>query len=86
MKKLNLLAYIAFTAASVSLSTQSIAEQNRQSDNRRGPPPEAIEACSGMQSGDSVSFTTPRGDTLTATCETIQGQLVAVPEGHRGKR
>ncbi|GAB2676956.1 hypothetical protein [Aliiglaciecola aliphaticivorans] len=46
------------------------------------PPQEAIEACSGKSEGDEVSFSTPRGDTITATCQTMEDELVAVPEGH----
>lgn len=86
MKTINPLAYLAVLAISLSLSAHTLANQDQQGDGRRGPPPEAIKACSGMQSGDSVTFTTPRGDNLTATCQTIQGQLVAVPEGHRKQR
>ena len=52
---------------------------------RNGPPPEAFEACEGKDVGDSVEFTGRRGETLTATCEERNDQLVAVPEG-RGER
>ena len=38
------------------------------------PPTEAIEACKDKKDGDEVSFVTPRGDTLAATC-----RLIAVP-------
>ena len=47
----------------------------------QGPPPEAIEACEGMAVGDAVSFTGRQGETLEATCQEIEGQIVAVPEG-----
>lgn len=33
-----------------------------QPGGRRGPPPEAIEACADKSEGDTCSFTTPRGD------------------------
>ena len=45
----------------------------------RGPPPEAIAACKGKTAGASVSFTDRRGETLTGTCETINGVLAARP-------
>lgn len=45
-----------------------------------GPPPEAIQACEGKSSGDTVQFQTPRGDTISGTCREMQGQLVAVPQ------
>lgn len=49
----------------------------------QGPPPEAIEACEGKVEGDSVTFKGRRGESLTATCELVDDQLVAVPEGHK---
>ncbi len=51
-----------------------------------GPPEEAFAACEARQSGDRVIFSTPRGDTLEATCEERSGRLVAVPEGHHPGR
>ena len=47
---------------------------------RKGPPPEAIEACKGKQVGDTVEFTGRRGETLEATCKEMDGQLAAVPQ------
>ena len=47
------------------------------------PPKEAIEACVDKAEGDSVTFETRRGDTLTGTCQTIKEQLVAVPDDHK---
>ncbi len=58
---------------------------NGAGKKRNGPPPEAFEACEGKEAGDSVEFTGRRGETLTATCEEQNDQLVAVPEG-RGER
>jgi hypothetical protein len=52
-----------------------------------GPPPEAVEACKDKSEGTVVEITTPRGDTIKATCKQIDGQLVAVPEsGFRGQK
>ncbi len=45
----------------------------------KGPPPEAYEACKEKSEGATVEMTTPRGDTIKATCKLINGQLVAVP-------
>ena len=47
------------------------------------PPQEAIEACADKSEGEVVSFETPRGDQMEATCTLIEEQLVAVPEGHK---
>ncbi len=49
---------------------------------QHGPPPQAaITACEGKQVGDSVTFTGRRGESLSATCRSIEGQMAAVPEG-----
>lgn len=55
------------------------------SKRRKGPPQEAFEACEGKDAGDTVEFAGRRGETITATCEERDDQLVAVPEG-RPKR
>ncbi|PKN16170.1 MAG: hypothetical protein CVU66_01995 [Deltaproteobacteria bacterium HGW-Deltaproteobacteria-23] len=46
----------------------------------RKPPQAAFDACKGKSAGDSVSITTPRGDTITAVCRQLDGQLVAMPD------
>ncbi len=46
-----------------------------------GPPPEAIAACEGKSEGAVVEFTSPRGDKVSATCRSLDGQLVAAPAG-----
>lgn len=47
----------------------------------KGPPQAAIDACAGKSEGDTVRFTTPRGDTVSSVCREIRGELIAVPEG-----
>ena len=49
-------------------------------DKMLKPPQEAIEACASSSENSQVSFETPRGDTLEATCKMIEGELVAVPD------
>lgn len=66
----------------IFISTQVVAENKK----RRGPPPEAFEACEDKSEGDTVSITTPHGDTIDATCKLMKEQLVAVPERGRGPR
>lgn len=46
-----------------------------------GPPPEAIAACQGQAVGAKVSFRGRRGETLTGTCESVDGVLAARPDG-----
>lgn len=52
----------------------------------QGPPPEAIAACKEKAVGDTVQFSGRRGKTIEATCQEIEGQVVAVPEGMEGGR
>ncbi len=65
----------------VMLSATAYAK--RGGGREQGPPPEAIKACEGKQEGASVTFTGRRGESLSATCKMVDGQLVAVPQGHR---
>jgi Spy/CpxP family protein refolding chaperone len=56
---------------------------------QKGPPQEAIDACKDMSEGDTVQFTSPRGEPVSGICRDIRGGMVAVPEGgfhgrHRG--
>lgn len=51
----------------------------RGSGGRGGPPPEAIAACRNMSEGTAVTFKSPRGDTISAICKQMGGQLAAVP-------
>ncbi len=67
-------------------NSQMNSQGNSQRGEQNGPPQEAIDACDGKSDGDSVSFETPHGDTVSGTCAEINNQLVAVPEnGRRGK-
>jgi len=47
---------------------------------RREPPPEAFTVCVGKSEGAAVSITTPRNETLNATCRMFNGKLAAAPE------
>ena len=58
---------------------------------RHGPPPEAYTACEGKSAGDKAEFESPRGDTVTGTCEQEGDRLVLRPDnpperGGRGGR
>ncbi len=49
----------------------------------QGPPPEAIEACSGLAEGDACSFSGPRGN-VEGTCivpPRDEETLACAPEG-----
>lgn len=56
---------------------------------RRGPPPEAIEACAAAEAQAACGFVSRRGDDIAGTCQEKREQLVCVPEGGppgRGRR
>ncbi len=56
---------------------------------RNGPPPEAYAACEGKSAGDSAQFVSPRGETVTGTCELEGDRLVLRPDrqnARSGKR
>ncbi len=76
----------------LSISSLAFASDDREEGgDRRGhePPRVALEACSETEETEACSFEGRRGEELTGTCETIQGQLACVPEGrrrdHRGR-
>ena len=47
---------------------------------QQGPPPEAFTACEGKKAGDKAEFTSPRGDTVSGTCEQDGDKLVLRPD------
>jgi hypothetical protein len=64
-------------------STVASAQPDQQSGKRRGPPPEAIEACADQAEGAACSFSGHRGD-ITGTCiipPKDQDELACAPEG-----
>ena len=46
----------------------------------QGPHQQSINACVGKQAGDTVQWTTPRGNTVSAICQEFDGKLAARPE------
>jgi hypothetical protein len=52
---------------------------------RRGPPPEALDACSSSVTGQECSFE-GRRHTVTGTCETRHEEMVCVPEHMRNEK
>ena len=69
-----LAAFIAFG----SFGNGVLAQQ--QGRRHQGPPPEAYTACEGKSEGDTAEFVSPRGDTVTGTCEMERDRLVLRPE------
>lgn len=51
----------------------------------QGPPKEAFDACAGKKAGETVRFTTPRGDNVAAVCREFDGKLAAAPAMGHGR-
>lgn len=84
MKKNKMKTELAILLIAVMIPIAACANsKGERGGNRQGPPPEAIAACENMNEGDSVTFKGRRGESLKATCKSMNGQLAAVPEGHR---
>ena len=49
------------------LATSAPAGSDKKSGKRRGPPPQAIEACAEQEEGGACTFTGRRGD-VSGTC------------------
>lgn len=60
----------------------SAAQAQDRGRRQHGPPPEAYAACEGKSEGDTASFESPHGDTVTGTCvqERNGDQLVLRPD------
>lgn len=66
-------------AANVHAQSNDDGERER---GHRGPPAEALEACSAAIQGDTCSFEGRRGEALQGTCETPGDKPLACrPEG-----
>jgi len=60
-----------------------------EKDKRRGPPPEAVEACEAQSVGYTCSFMSPQGDVIEGVCEIMPGDIIAClpdnrPPHHKG--
>ena len=79
----NSLKAITVSTLLVLMPLTACGKGNDRGGRPQGPPPEAIEACEGKAVGDAVSFTGRRGESLEATCQEYEGQLIAVPDNKR---
>jgi hypothetical protein len=84
----------------VGLSGVASAQDSGQRGERRGPPPEAVEACDGKVGGEACTFTGRRGEAVEGQCFTpdeerplacrperpLDGPPGPPPEGERGQR
>ncbi|MCA9990159.1 MAG: hypothetical protein KDE29_04060 [Anaerolineales bacterium] len=59
-------------------SPDGLSDPNGSQPPGRVPPPQAIAACTTLSTGDSCTFTSPRG-TETGTCQSVQNQRACAP-------
>jgi hypothetical protein len=63
-----------------NLSKPDDAGQKQGAPPGRKPPPGAFTACEGKNVGDSAQDVSPRGDTVTGTCQDFNGTLALRPD------
>ena len=73
-----------FSALFVLSSMQNTSFARGGGRQHHGPPPEAYTACEGKSEGDTASFESPHGDTVTGTCEQDGDRLVLRPDNPPG--
>jgi hypothetical protein len=85
---------ITFIGILIAVNAWGSDSSSQENDQRRhqGPPPEAYSACEGKSAGDTAEFVSPRGETVTGTCEMERDSDRLVlrpdnpPEGDSGGR
>ena len=73
-----------FSAFFVLSSMENTSFAQDSGRRRHGPPTEAYTACEGKSEGDTASFESPRGDTVTGTCVQDGDRLVLRPDNPPG--
>jgi hypothetical protein len=85
-----IIALLAILFATSAFGKDTSSQEN--SRRNQGPPPEAYCACEDKSEGDTSEFISPRGDTVTGTCEQERdGNRLVLrpdnpPEGDSGGR
>ena len=74
------LAILTLTFLVLPVQASSAQERKPRPGGPPGPPPEAYTACEGKTEGDTAEFVSPRGDTVTGTCEVEGDRLVLRPD------
>ncbi|MCP5326478.1 MAG: hypothetical protein H7A09_09180 [Oceanospirillaceae bacterium] len=80
---MKLMPYLCLTCVLFGSASAFAKQPQNQGGNPPQPPQEAFTACEGKSAGDSITITTPRGDSMQATCEDFNGTLAARPSGSR---
>ena len=71
-------ALLSICCTTTAFGADTALKQNR--GRRQGPPPEAYTACKDKTAGDTAQFVSPRGDTVSGTCEQEGNRLVLRPD------
>ncbi|CAN2041952.1 conserved exported hypothetical protein [Candidatus Magnetomoraceae bacterium gMMP-15] len=72
---------IVIVLLGILFSVNAFGNDTQQRGRRHhGPPPEAYTACEDKTAGDKAEFISPRGDTVTGTCEEEGDRLVLRPD------
>lgn len=64
--------FIIITLTGILITANAFGSNSSSRETGRrnqGPPPAAYCACEGKSAGDTAEFVSPRGDTVTGTCE-----------------
>ncbi|MFW2403926.1 MAG: hypothetical protein ACN4GT_04095 [Gammaproteobacteria bacterium] len=86
LKNLTLLAMLALVGATAAYAESNDSGYGQQRQARRGPPPQALEACEALIEGDACSFTGRNDEVLNGTCFSPREDILACrPEGHEGR-
>jgi hypothetical protein len=62
------LAFLPVITALMLLASGALAQESGKKRGHRGPPPEAIEACTGAEVGQVCEFTGGRGEAVSGSC------------------
>ena len=83
---LTLVATIALLVAAAAHAEPDESGYGQQRHARRGPPPQALEACEALVEGDACAFTGRNDEQLNGTCFSPRDEILACrPEGHQGR-
>lgn len=80
-------ALIGITLAGMLITVNPFGDESlaqKSGKRRQGPPPEAYIACEDKSAGDTAEFVSPRGHTVTGTCEEEGDRLVLRPDNPPG--
>ena len=81
LKTMTLIAVFLLLSATHAFGDEAMQGKNR--GRPCGPPPEAYTACEGKSIGEAAQFVSPRGETVSGTCEAEGDRLVLRPDRPR---